>query len=307
MLDFWEAIFLLQDAWYNEAMSFTPAVWTDYEVIDVGEGEKLERYGSIVLRRPDSNALAYVTDLKAPLWKQADATYIQNEKIGQWHFRKSLPESWTIHYHDLTFKIAPTMYKHTGVFPEQATNWDYMRGLIGAQHRDIKVLNLFAYTGGATLACAKAGASVVHVDASKGMVGWAKENAVLSGLGEAPIRYIVDDVLKFVQREIRRGNHYDGIIMDPPSFGRGPKGELWKFNDKLGELIGLCKQLLSEKPVFFLVSTYSATFDLADLKRLMHEAFPIEIAETACAELILPITNKSIPLDCGYCARVRFK
>jgi len=295
------------DAWYNKAMSFTPAAWTEYEVIDVGDGEKLERYGTVVLRRPDSNALAYVSDMKAAHWKQADATYIQTEKIGQWHFRKALPESWTIQYKDLTFKIAPTQYKHTGLFPEQATNWDYMRQRIKDADRSVKVLNLFAYTGGATMACAKAGASVVHVDASKGMVQWAKENAHLSGLSEAPIRYIVDDVLKFVQREIRRGNHYDGIIMDPPSFGRGPKGELWKFNDKLGELIELCKQLLSEKPLFFLVSTYSASFDLNDLKKLMHEAFPLEVAETSCAELILPITHKAIELDCGYCARVKFK
>jgi 23S rRNA (cytosine1962-C5)-methyltransferase len=295
------------DTCYNEAMSFTPANWMDYELIDVGEGEKLERYGAFVLRRPDSNALAYVTDLKSPLWKQADAVYRQNEKIGEWVFKRTLPESWNITYNDLTFKIAPTQYKHTGLFPEQATNWDFMRTLITQSKREIKVLNLFAYTGAASISCAKAGASVVHVDASKGMVQWAKENAVLSGLGEAKIRYIVDDVMKFVQREIRRGNHYDGIIMDPPSFGRGPKGELWKFNEKLSELIELSKQLLSEKPLFFVVSTYSASFDLSDLKKLMHESFPIERGETQCAELILPIANKSIPLDCGYSARVIFK
>ena len=295
------------DTCYNEAMSFTPANWMDYELIDVGEGEKLERYGEFVLRRPDSIALSYVTDLKSPLWKQADALYRQNDKIGEWVCKRTLPESWNITYKDLTFKIAPTQYKHTGLFPEQATNWDFMRQLISQSKREIKVLNLFAYTGAATISCAKEGASVVHVDASKGMVQWAKENAALSDLSEAPIRYIVDDVLKFVLREIRRGNKYDGIIMDPPSFGRGPKGELWKFNDKLSELIELCKQLLSEKPLFFVVSTYSASFDLSDLKNLMHESFPIEMGETQCAELILPIANKSIPLDCGYCARVIFK
>lgn len=295
------------DTCYNETMSFTPAQWMDYELIDVGEGEKLERYGEFVLRRPDSNALSYVTDLKSALWKQADAVYKQSDKIGEWVFKRTLPASWNITYHDLTFKIAPTQYKHTGLFPEQATNWDFMRQLITQSQRPIKVLNLFAYTGAASVSCAKAGASVVHVDASKGMVLWAKENAVLSGLSDAPIRYIVDDVMKFVQREIRRGNTYDGIIMDPPSFGRGPKGELWKFNDKLDELMGLCKQLLSEKPLFLVVSTYSASFDLSDLKRLMHEAFPIEIAETQCAELILPIANKSIALDCGVSARVIFK
>ena len=288
-------------------MSFTPAQWIDYELIDVGEGEKLERYGEYVLRRPESNALSYVTDLKSPLWKQADAVYRQNEKIGEWLFKRELPQSWTITYHDLTFKIAPTQYKHTGLFPEQATNWDFMRQAIKQAKRPIRVLNLFAYTGAATLACAKEGASVVHVDASKGMVQWAKENAVLSGLSDAHIRYIVDDVMKFVQREIRRGNKYDGIIMDPPAFGRGPKGELWKFSEKLTELIDLCKQLLSEEPLFFVVSTYSASFDLSDLKKLMHEAFPIDKGETHCAALILPIANKSIPLDCGYCARVVFK
>ena len=288
-------------------MAFTPANWTDYALIDVGEGEKLERYGAYVLRRPDSNALSYVTDLKSPLWKQADGVYRQGEKTGEWVFKKTLPSSWTITYTDLTFKVSPTIYKHTGIFPEQAANWEYMRSLIRHADRPIKVLNLFAYTGAASLACAKEGASVVHVDASKGMVQWAKENAVLSDLGEAPIRYLVDDVLKFVQREIRRGNRYDAIIMDPPSFGRGPKGEVWKFTNMLQELIGLCKQLLSEKPLFFLVSTYSANFDLSDLKSLMHESFPITVAEIECAELILPIANKSIPLDCGYCARVRFK
>lgn len=295
------------DTCYNRAMSFTPAPWMDYELIDVGEGEKLERFGAYVLRRPDANALSYVTDLKSPLWKQADAVYRQGDKTGEWLFKRPLPPFWTLSYQDLTFKIAPTIYKHTGLFPEQASNWELMRHLIKEADRPISVLNLFAYTGAATMACAKEGASVVHVDASKGMVQWAKENAALSGLSEAPIRYLVDDVFKFVQREIRRGHKYDGIIMDPPAFGRGPKGELWKFESMLEELVELCKQLLSDQPLFFIVSTYSANFDLHDLKTLMHAAFPIEVAETQCAELILPIANKSIPLDCGLCARVVFR
>jgi len=279
----------------------------DYELIDVGEGEKLERFGNFVLRRPDVNALDYVSDMKAHHWISADATYRSGTAIGEWIFRKEIPSSWTIGYLDLTFKISPTLYKHTGIFPEQASNWDWMRKLIKDSKRPISVLNLFAYTGAASMACAKEGAQVVHVDASKGMVQWAKENAVLSDLGEAPIRYIVDDVLKFVQREIRRGHTYDGIIMDPPTFGRGPKGELWKFNEQLQELIELCKQLLSPKPLFLLVSTYSANFDLHDLKTLMHEQFPLDKAETQCANLILPIKYKNTPLECGNSARVIFK
>ncbi|KAF0223987.1 MAG: hypothetical protein FD179_1571, partial [Erysipelotrichaceae bacterium] len=292
---------------YNMTMSFTPGNWIDYELIDVGEGEKLERFGTFVLRRPDVNALDYVSDMKSHHWMSADGVYQSGNSIGQWTFRKVIPSSWIIHYQDLSFKISPTLYKHTGLFPEQASNWDWMRKLIKDAKRPISVLNLFAYTGAASLACAKEGAEVVHVDASKGMVQWAKENAQLSDLSDAKIRYIVDDVLKFVQREIRRGHTYDAIIMDPPTFGRGPKGELWKFDDKLQELIELCKQLLSVKPLFFLVSTYSANFDLHDLKTLMHEQFPLEKAETQCANLILPIKHKNIPLECGNSARVIFK
>lgn len=288
-------------------MAFTPSNWKDYEVIDVGDGEKIERYGTFILRRPDSNALSYVCDFSATWWQKTDATFKQGSKQGEWVFTHPLPASWTITYEDLSFKIAPTIFKHTGLFPEQATNWDWMRKLIKTSDHPIKVLNLFAYTGAASMACAKEGASIVHVDASKGMVLWAKENAILSGLSEASIRYIVDDVSKFVQREIRRGNTYDAIIMDPPTFGRGPKGELWKFNDKLSELIDACKQLLSDRPLFFLVSTYSANFDLEDLKKLMHEKFPLELGESECAQLVLPITHKRIPLDCGISARVSFK
>jgi len=299
--------FLIDEPCYNEAMSFTPSTWIDYEVIDVGEGEKLERYGSFIIRRPDSNALSYVADTKSGLWKQSDATFRQGNQNGEWIKKKTVPEAWTISIDDLSFKIALTPFKHTGIFPEQATNWEWMRKLIKESKRDIKVLNLFAYTGAATMACAKEGASVVHVDASKGSVLWAKENAVLCGCVEAPIRYLVDDVLKFVQRELRRGNTYDAIIMDPPAFGRGPKGELWRFNDQLKELTGLCQQLLSEKPLFVCVSTYNDAFGLNDLKHLIHDHFPLEIADCECAELILPISNKNIPLECGNSARVRFK
>lgn len=288
-------------------MSFNQANWIDYEVLDIGDGEKLERYGSIILRRPESNALDYIADLNSPLWKQADAIFRQGDQQGEWLYKKNLPVSWTITYHDLTFKIALTRFRHTGLFPEQAANWEWIRKLIQDAQRPISVLNLFAYTGGATMACASEGASVVHVDASKGMVQWAKDNAALCDLSAAPIRYIVDDVLKFVQREIRRGHHYDGIIMDPPSFGHGPQGELWKFTDKLEELIDLTLQLLTKKPLFFLISTYSAAFDLHELKTLMHKKFPIEIAETQCAALTLPIRHKNSVLECGYSARVSFK
>ncbi len=288
-------------------MTFTPSIWKDYEVIDVGDGEKLERYGTFILRRPDSNGLSYVCDFSAPWWQKSDATFKQGLRQGEWIFTHPLPNAWTIAYNDLNFKIAPTIFKHTGLFPEQAPHWDWMRHQIKNANHPIKVLNLFAYTGAASMACAKEGASIVHVDASKGMVLWAKENAQLSGLSEAPIRYIVDDVIKFVQREIRRDNHYDAIIMDPPTFGRGPKGELWKFYEQLSSLIDACKQLLSDHPLFFLVSTYSAAFDLEDLKHLMQEKFPIELGTFECAELNLPITHKKIPLACGISARMTFK
>ena len=214
--------------------------WKDYELLDCSEGERLERWGKVILIRPDPQII-WNTPKEHPMWKHADARYVRSSAGGgHWEYRRELPEFWKINYKDLTFKISPTGFKHTGLFPEQAVNWDMMREKIKAAKaggRDIRVLNLFAYTGGATVAAASAGASVCHVDAAKGMVHWARENAELSGLAEKPVRWIVDDCVKFVEREIRRGNHYDAIIMDPPSFGRGPKGETWKIEDNIFEFV----------------------------------------------------------------------
>ena len=230
--------------------------WKDYEVIDTSKGEKLERWGKYILLRPDPQVL-WDTPKKNPAWKHLNAHYHRSKKGGgEWEFF-DLPEQWSIHYRDLTFHLKPFSFKHTGLFPEQAANWDWFSDLIKNANRPVKVLNLFAYTGGATCAAAKAGASVTHVDASKGMVTWAKENAQASGLADAPIRWIVDDCVKFVEREIRRGNHYDAIIMDPPSYGRGPKGEIWKIEEKIHPFIALCEKLLSDDPLFFLVNSYT--------------------------------------------------
>ena len=221
--------------------------WKDYEVIDCSGGEKLERWGKYILVRPDPQVI-WDTDKKAPQWRKMNGHYHRSSKGGgEWEFF-SLPEQWSINYKGLTFQLKPFSFKHTGLFPEQAANWDWFGEKIKNAGRPVKVLNLFAYTGGATLAAAKAGASVTHVDASKGMVAWAKENAKSSGLEDAPIRWIVDDCVKFVEREIRRGNHYDAIIMDPPSYGRGPKGEIWKIEDAIYPLVKLCAKLLSDKP-----------------------------------------------------------
>ena len=230
--------------------------WKDYEVIDTSKGEKLERWGKYILLRPDPQVL-WDTPKKNPAWKQLNAHYHRSKKGGgEWEFF-DLPEQWSVHYRNLTFHLKPFSFKHTGLFPEQAANWDWFSDLIQKADRPIKVLNLFAYTGGATCAAAKAGASVTHVDASKGMVTWAKENAQASGLADAPIRWIVDDCVKFVEREIRRGNHYDAIIMDPPSYGRGPTGEIWKIEEKIHPFIALCEKLLSDDPLFFLVNSYT--------------------------------------------------
>ena len=223
--------------------------WKDYEVLDASSGEKLERWGDYILIRPDPQAI-WKTPKKHPGWKNPNAHYHRSSRGGgEWEFF-DLPKQWNIRYRNLTFGLKPFSFKHTGLFPEQAVNWDYMSMRIKEAKRPVKVLNLFAYTGGATAACAKAGASVTHVDASKGMVTWAKENAALSGLASAPIRYLVDDCVKFVEREIRRGNHYDGIVMDPPSYGRGPGGEVWKIEDKIHPLVQLCTKILSDNPIF---------------------------------------------------------
>ena len=235
--------------------------WNDYEVLDTSAGEKLERWGDYILVRPDPQVI-WNTPHKVREWKQKNGHYHRSNKGGgQWEFF-DLPEQWEISYGNLKFHLKPFHFKHTGLFPEQAVNWEWSGNLIREAKKknpgkEIKVLNLFAYTGGATVACADAGAAVTHVDASKGMVTWAKENAAASGLANAPIRYLVDDCVKFVEREIRRGNHYDAIIMDPPSYGRGPKGEIWKIEEKIFPLVQLCTKVLADKPLFFLINSYT--------------------------------------------------
>ena len=227
--------------------------WKDYTILDTSCGEKLEIWGKYSLIRPDPQVI-WKSEKKNPLWKKADASYSRSRSGGGAWNENKLPESWTISYRDLTFRIKPMGFKHTGLFPEQASNWDWMRELIENAGRPINVLNLFAYTGGATVACAKSGASVCHVDASKGMVAQAKENARLSGLAEAPIRYIVDDCKKFIEREIRRGKKYDAIIMDPPSYGRGPTGEVWKIEENIDDFVKLTSEVLSDRPLFFFLT-----------------------------------------------------
>ncbi len=247
--------------------------WKDYELLDTSGGDRLERWGDYILVRPDPQAI-WQSEKKRNEWKKPNAVYCRSKSGGGHWDIYSLPESWKVRYKDLTFQIKPMNFKHTGIFPEQATNWDFMRGLIEKADRPIKVLNLFAYTGGATMACAKAGASVVHVDASKGMVQWAKENAVLSGVADRPIRYLVDDCMKFVEREIRRGNVYDGIVMDPPSYGRGPGGEVWQLEDTLYPFMTRVSQLLSPNPLFFILNSYSTGLSASVMEYLLRLTLP---------------------------------
>ena len=277
--------------------------WKDYEVIDTSNGEKLERWGKYILLRPDPQVL-WDTPKKNPAWKKLNAHYHRSKKGGgEWEFF-DLPEQWSIHYKDLTFHLKPFSFKHTGLFPEQAVNWDWFSGLIKGAGRPIKVLNLFAYTGGATCAAAKMGAQVTHVDASKGMVTWAKENAQASGLVDAPIRWIVDDCVKFVEREIRRGNHYDGIIMDPPSYGRGPKGEIWKIEEKIHPFIALCEKLLSDNPLFFLVNSYTTGLAPAVLSYLIStEVVTKHGGQVEAQEIGLPVSDNGLILPCGAAGR----
>ncbi|MBO5469287.1 MAG: class I SAM-dependent methyltransferase [Lachnospiraceae bacterium] len=277
--------------------------WKDYEVIDTSKGEKLERWGKYILLRPDPQVL-WDTPQKNPAWKQLNAHYHRSKKGGgEWEFF-DLPEQWSVHYRNLTFHLKPFSFKHTGLFPEQAANWDWFSDLIQKANRPIKVLNLFAYTGGATCAAAKAGASVTHVDASKGMVNWAKENAQASGLADAPIRWIVDDCVKFVEREIRRGNHYDAIIMDPPSYGRGPKGEIWKIEEKIHPFIALCEKLLSDDPLFFLVNSYTTGLAPAVLTYLISTEVIARHGGTVVSDEIgLPVTSNGLILPCGAAGR----
>ncbi len=277
--------------------------WKDYEVIDTSKGEKLERWGEYMLVRPDPQVI-WDTPRTNPSWKKPNGHYHRSSKGGgEWEFF-SLPEQWTINYRELTFNLKPFAFKHTGIFPEQAVNWDWCAEKIQSANRPVKVLNLFAYTGGATLSAAKAGAQVTHVDASKGMVGWAKENAASSGLSDASIRWLVDDCMKFVEREIRRGNHYDGIIMDPPSYGRGPKGEIWKIEDAIFPLIQACEQLLSDDALFFLVNSYTTGLQPAVLTYMLSTALVKNHGgKVESEEIGLPVKETGLVLPCGASGR----
>ena len=280
--------------------------WKDYECLDAGNGEKLERWGDVILRRPDPQAI-WTVDTYDQSWKKVDGHYFRSRKGGgEWKFYKKLPDHWTISYKELTFKVSPTNFKHTGLFPEQATNWDYMMAKIRKANRPIKVLNLFAYTGGATMACSAAGAEeVVHVDASKGMVSWAKENRDLSHLENHKIRFIVDDCLKFVAREERRGRKYDAIIMDPPSYGRGPNGEVWKFEDNIYKLIEACTKILSDEPLFFLINSYTTGISSTVLENILKTTLlPLyPNGKIEAGEVGLPITKNNLVLPCGIYGR----
>lgn len=276
--------------------------WNDYEIIDTSGGEKLERWGNYILVRPDPQVI-WNTPKQNKKWKELNGHYHRSKKGGgDWEFF-DLPEQWAIQYKELTFHLKPFSFKHTGLFPEQAANWDWFSTKIENAGRPIKVLNLFAYTGGATLAAAKAGAHVTHVDASKGMVTWAKENAVASGLDNAPIRWIVDDCVKFVQREIRRGNQYDAIIMDPPSYGRGPKGEIWKIEEAIHPFIQLCTKLLSNKPLFFLVNSYTTGLAPAVLTYMISTELNQFKGKVDSQEIGLPVTSNGLVLPCGASGR----
>ena len=277
--------------------------WKDYEVIDTSNGEKLERWGKYILVRPDPQVI-WNTPHDAIEWKKKNGHYHRSTKGGgEWEFL-NLPGEWSIQYKDLTFNLKPFSFKHTGLFPEQATNWDWFSELIKNAGRPIKVLNLFAYTGGATLAAAKAGASVTHVDASKGMVTWAKENAASSGLQDAPIRWLVDDCGKFVEREIRRGNKYDAIIMDPPSYGRGPKGEIWKIEESIFPFIELTSQILSDNPLFFLINSYTTGLQPAVLSYMINTVIVKKFGGFVTADEIgLPVSGNGLVLPCGASGR----
>ncbi|SKA61419.1 23S rRNA (cytosine1962-C5)-methyltransferase [Eubacterium uniforme] len=282
--------------------------WKDYEVIDTSGGEKLERWGDFMLIRPDPQVI-WNTPKSNKFWKSPNAHYHRSAKGGgSWEFF-DLPESWTINYKELTFNLKPFSFKHTGLFPEQAANWDWFSSIIKKEKKknpdkEVKVLNLFAYTGGATIAAAAAGAAVTHVDASKGMVNWAKENAASSNLSDKPIRWLVDDCKKFVEREIRRGNKYDGIIMDPPSYGRGPKGEIWKIEDNIHDFIKLCTKILSDKPLFFLVNSYTTGLAPSVLTYMIETEVGKKFGgHTHSDELGLPVKDTGLVLPCGASGR----
>ena len=279
--------------------------WKDYEILDMANGEKLERWGNVTLVRPDPQIIWKQKSFPNK-WKQVNAVYNRSKTGGgSWNYKKQIPKAWQIKYKNLTFNIKPMGFKHTGLFPEQAVNWDWMINKIENEKKhkkEIRVLNLFAYTGGATVACLSAGASVCHVDSSKGMVSWAKENVISSKLADRKIRYIIDDVVKFVQREIRRGNKYDAIIMDPPSYGRGAKGEVWQFENNIYDLVELCTQVLSDDPLFFLINSYTTGISAKVLENMLR----LEIKKKgtlSSGEIGLPMKNSEIVLPCGIYAR----
>ena len=277
--------------------------WKDYEILDMANGEKLERWNNIYLIRPDPQII-WKEKSYPEKWKQAYARYNRSSSGGgNWQRYKKIPDAWQVKYKNLTFNIKPMGFKHTGLFPEQAVNWDWMINKIKNAGREIKVLNLFAYTGGATVACSYAGASVCHVDSSKGMVTWAKENVASSGLADRPVRYIIDDVTKFVQREIRRGNKYDAIIMDPPSYGRGKNGEVWQFENNIADLVELCSQVLSDKPLFFLINSYTTGISSKVLENILTLKLHKKYGKLSSGEIGLPMKESNLILPCGIYGR----
>lgn len=278
--------------------------WREYKILDMANGQKLEKWGDIILSRPDPQII-WKDQARPEQWKKADAIYSRSKTGGgSWRYNKKLPENWQIKYKDLTFNIKPMGFKHTGLFPEQAVNWDWMIEKIKKAKREIRVLNLFAYTGGATVACLYAGASVCHVDSSKGMVSWAKENVQSSGLADKKVRYIVDDVNKFVAREIRRGNKYDAVIMDPPSYGRGANGEVWQFENNIYDLVELCKQVLSDNPLFFLINSYTTGISSSVLANIINLTIGKKYkGQVNFGEVGLPMENSELVLPCGIYGR----
>lgn len=274
--------------------------WVDYEILDMADGKKLERWGKFILDRPDPQ-IVWKEKTNKELWNKANAIYHRSKKGGgYWENKTSVPSNWQIKYKDLTFNIKQMGFKHTGLFPEQAVNWEYMINKIKNSNRKIKVLNLFAYTGGATVACAYAGADVVHVDSSKGMVSWAKENIISSNLEDRYVRFIVDDCIKFVQREIRRGNKYDAIVMDPPSFGRGANGEVWNIEESLFPLIKLCEEVLSDNPLFFLINSYTTGMSPTVLENILNITINRKYnGRVTSGEVGLPMKSSNLILPCG--------
>ena len=278
--------------------------WKDYKILDMADGQKLEKWGEVVLSRPDPQII-WKQKSYPQKWKNINATYHRSKTGGgSWEYNKKMPSQWQIKYKELTFNIKPMGFKHTGLFPEQAVNWDWMMEKIRNEKREIKVLNLFAYTGGATVACAAAGASVCHVDSSKGMVAWAKENIVSSGLEKRSVRYIIDDVVKFVNREIRRGNKYDAIIMDPPSYGRGANGEVWQFENNIYDLVELCTNVLSDNPLFFLINSYTTGIS----SKVLEDILALTIGKSyrgvlESGEIGIPMEDSKLVLPCGIFGR----